>query len=82
MLDKGNFSVKEISDRLAELHGEDLGRKITPHWVGYIDSSSPFPHTLPFLRMARKTQPLEILAASHSSIPALIGTSSGIERTF
>ena len=47
------------------------------------DSSSPTPQTLPFLRMARKTRPLVILAAaSHSSIPCLIGASSGMERTF
>lgn len=30
------LSVKEIATRLLERHGEDLGRKITPHWVGYI----------------------------------------------
>jgi hypothetical protein len=43
----------------------------------------PVPQTLPFLRMARKTRPCVIFAAaSHSSTPALIGASSGMERTF
>ena len=28
-------SIREIANRLAERHGEDFGRKITPHWVGY-----------------------------------------------
>jgi hypothetical protein len=29
-------SIKEITERLIERHGEDFGRKITPHWVGHI----------------------------------------------
>jgi hypothetical protein len=28
--------IKEIAEQLIQRHGEDLGRKITPHWVGYI----------------------------------------------
>lgn len=36
LLDENNISIKEVSSRLEERHGEDLGRKITPHWVGYV----------------------------------------------
>src|SRR5438132_404360 len=28
--------VREIANRLAERHGDDFQRKITPHWVGYL----------------------------------------------
>lgn len=30
------LSVKEITGRFADQHGEDLERKVTPHWVGHI----------------------------------------------
>lgn len=36
LVDGDNLSIKEISSLLEERHGEDLGRKITPHWVGYM----------------------------------------------
>jgi len=30
------ISIKEITTRFAEKHGEDYERKITPHWIGQI----------------------------------------------
>jgi hypothetical protein len=36
LIGEDNLSMKEISSRLEERHGEDLGRKITPHWVGFM----------------------------------------------
>jgi len=30
------ISIKEITNRFAEKHGEDYERKITPHWIGRI----------------------------------------------
>jgi hypothetical protein len=30
------ISIKEITQRFAEKHGEDYERKITPHWIGRI----------------------------------------------
>lgn len=32
----GGVSIKDLAGRFAERHGEDFGRKITPHWVGYL----------------------------------------------
>jgi hypothetical protein len=34
--DNGGISIKEISNRFIEHHGEDFERKVTPHWVGHI----------------------------------------------
>jgi hypothetical protein len=31
-----DVSIREITNRLADQHGEDFGRKITAHWVGYL----------------------------------------------
>ena len=28
------ISIKEVTQRFAEKHGEDYERKITPHWIG------------------------------------------------
>jgi hypothetical protein len=30
------ITIKEITQRFAEKHGEDYERKITPHWIGHI----------------------------------------------
>ena len=30
------LSIREISSRFIERHGEDFERKVTPHWVGHI----------------------------------------------
>src|SRR5437870_3385838 len=30
------LSIREITSRFAEQHGEDFERKITPHWIGHI----------------------------------------------
>jgi len=30
------LSIKEITERFVQLHGEDFQRKITPHWIGHI----------------------------------------------
>ena len=35
-IDSNEISIKEISSLLEERHGDGLGRKITPHWVGYV----------------------------------------------
>jgi len=52
--------------RVAHLGG------VVPDDLSDANSSSPVPHTLPFLRMARKMWPLEILAAwDHPSMPSL-----------
>jgi len=32
-----DVSIREITNRLADQHGEDFGRKITAHWVGYLE---------------------------------------------
>jgi hypothetical protein len=29
-------SIREITNRIVEQHGEDYERKITPHWIGHI----------------------------------------------
>jgi hypothetical protein len=34
--DNGGISIKEISNRFIEQHGEDFERRITPHWIGQI----------------------------------------------
>jgi hypothetical protein len=31
-----SISIKEITARFAEKHGEDYERKITPHWIGFL----------------------------------------------
>ena len=30
------LSIREISSRFIERHGEDFERKVTPHWIGHI----------------------------------------------
>jgi hypothetical protein len=30
------LSIKEITERMADRHGNDFERKVTPHWIGYI----------------------------------------------
>ena len=31
-----HLSIKEITERMSERHGDDFERKVTPHWIGYI----------------------------------------------
>jgi hypothetical protein len=30
------LAIKEIAERMAERHGDDFERKVTPHWIGYV----------------------------------------------
>ena len=30
------LSIKEIAERMADRHGNDFERKVTPHWIGYV----------------------------------------------
>ena len=29
-------SIKEIAERMADRHGDDFERKVTPHWIGNV----------------------------------------------
>ena len=33
---QAQLSIKEITDRFAELYADDYDRKITPKWIGYV----------------------------------------------